>query len=89
MPIVRIPALLQALSGGASEVRASGATLRDVIDDLERQFPGMGDRLVDAGALRRDVMIAVGGDEVSDLNAPVPEDGEVLILPAISGGSER
>jgi molybdopterin converting factor small subunit len=83
---VRLPPLLRPLAGGADAVRAEGVTLRAVITDLDRRFPGMADRVIDDGAIRGDVMIAVGGDEVSDLDAPIPEDAEVHILPAIAGG---
>jgi molybdopterin synthase sulfur carrier subunit len=86
MPRVLLPALLRPLAGGASSVDASGATLRAVIEDLDRQFPGLRDRIVDAGTIRPDVMIAVGSDEVRDLDAPVPNGSEVHILPAIAGG---
>ncbi len=86
MPRVLLPALLRPLAGGASSVEASGATLRAVIADLDRQFPGLRDRIVDAGAIRPDVMIAVDPDEVRDLDAPVPPGSEVHVLPAIAGG---
>ena len=87
MAVVWIPALLRPLAGGAETVRASGATLRDVIDDLERQHPGLRDRLVDSGAIRSEVALAVDSDEVSDLSSIVSDDAEVYILPAIAGGS--
>ena len=86
MVTVRLPASLQPLAGGAASVQSGGATLRAVIDDLERHFPGMGERLVEAGAVRGDVMIAVGSDETRDLDAPLPDGAEVHILPAIAGG---
>ncbi|MHB8682712.1 MAG: MoaD/ThiS family protein [Dehalococcoidia bacterium] len=86
MPRVLLPALLQPLAGGASSVAASGATLRTVIEDLDRQCPGLRDRIVDAGAIRPDVMIAIDADEVRDLDAPVSAGSEVRILPAIAGG---
>ncbi len=87
MATVFLPSTLRPLAGGASTTPAAGATLRDVIDDLERQHPGIRERVVDAAGIRPDVMIAVGSDEVRDLNAPVGDDSEVHILPAISGGS--
>lgn len=86
MPSVQLPALLRPLAGGAATVVASGATLRDVIDDLDRQFPGLADRIVLDGAIRPDVMVAIDADEVRDLDATVSADGEVHILPAIAGG---
>ncbi len=86
MPRVLIPALLRPLAGGASSVEVAGTTLRAVIDDLERQYPGLRDRVIEAGAFRPDVMIAIDADEVRDLDAPVASGSEVHILPAIAGG---
>ncbi|HEY8171783.1 MAG TPA: MoaD/ThiS family protein [Dehalococcoidia bacterium] len=86
MARVHLPALLRPLAGGASSVEASGATLRAVIDDLDRQFPGLGERIVDAGEIRPDVMVAIDADEVRDLDAPIAPGSEVHILPAIAGG---
>ena len=86
MPRVLLPSLLRPLAENASSVDVDGATLRAVIDALDRRFPGIGARIVDAGEIRPDVMIAIGADETRDLDAPVAADGEVHILPAIAGG---
>ncbi len=86
MAIVWIPSLLRPLAGGAETVRASGATLRDVIDDLDRQHPGLRDRILDAGSIRDEIALAIGSDQASDLSAAVRPDDEVHILPAIAGG---
>jgi molybdopterin converting factor small subunit len=84
--VVWIPALFQPLAGGATTVRASGATLLDVINELDRQHPGFRDKLIDGGAIRSEVIIAIGGEEAAGLSAPVGEEAEVHILPAIAGG---
>ena len=55
--IVRIPTPLRTLTGGADEVSASGSTLADVIEDLERRHPGIRDRLLDEKGVRRFVNI--------------------------------
>ena len=86
MPVVRLPSLLRPLAGGASEIVASGATLREVIDDIDRQHPGLKDRILEGDMIRGDTMLAVGADEAQDLNTPVPPDAEVHILPSIAGG---
>jgi molybdopterin converting factor small subunit len=86
MALVRLPGTLQGLANGASSVEASGVTLRSLIDDLDRLHPGMRDQIVESGAIRPDVMIAIDADEVRDLDAGVPEGAEVHILPAIAGG---
>jgi molybdopterin converting factor small subunit len=87
MPVVRLPGLLQPLAGGASSVEVEGGTLRAVFDDLERKHPGIAARIVDAGEIRPEIMIAIDADEVRDIDAPVPAGAEVHILPAIAGGS--
>jgi molybdopterin converting factor small subunit len=78
--------MLQPLAGGFAAVEANGETLRAVLDDLERQFPGLGERIIEAGAIRADVILAVGTDEVRDLDTLIPSDTEVYIAPAIAGG---
>jgi molybdopterin converting factor small subunit len=84
---VYLPSTLRPLAGGAATLPAAGATLREILDDLERQHPGIRERILDHAGIRPDVMIAVGSDEVRDLSAPVGDDSEVHILPAIAGGS--
>jgi molybdopterin converting factor small subunit len=86
MATVFLTALLRPLAGGASSVQTDGATLRAVLVDLERRHPGLTGRIIDEGVIRPDVMVAVGADEVRDLNAPVAPTDEVHILPAIAGG---
>ena len=86
MAVVWIPSLLRPLAGGAETVRASGATLRAVIDDLDRQHPGLRDRILDGASIRDEIALAIGGDQASDPSQPVGPDDEVHILPAIAGG---
>ena len=86
MATVILPALLRPLAGGAGKIEATGSTLRDVLDDLERQHPGIRDRVVDGAGFRPEVFVASGGEEAFGLDAPVPAGAEVHILPAIAGG---
>jgi molybdopterin converting factor small subunit len=86
MATVRLPSLLHQFTGGTPAVEASGSTLRALIQDLDRRYPGLAGRIVDAGAIRDDIMLAVDGDEVRDLDAVLPDGAEVHILPAIAGG---
>ena len=58
--IVRIPAALRSLTAGADEVKAAGATVGAVIEDLEKRHPGLRDRLLDAKGVRRFINIYVG-----------------------------
>ena len=74
-------------AGGRSSVQAAGATLREVIADLDRQFPGFGARIVQGGALREEIMAAVDQDETNVLDTPVKPDSEVHLLMAIAGGA--
>jgi molybdopterin converting factor small subunit len=87
MASVWIPALLRPLAGGAESVRVSGATLAEVIADLDRQHAGFRDRLVENGAVRPEIVLTVGGVEASNLATPVADDADVHIVPAIAGGA--
>jgi len=87
--IVRIPAALRTLTGGADEVKAVGGTIGEVIDDLDQRHPGMKDRLVDAKGVRRFINIYVGEDDVrftGGLGTELKSGDQVSIIPAIAGG---
>ncbi|HEX5036784.1 MAG TPA: MoaD/ThiS family protein [bacterium] len=90
MAKVRIPTPLQKLTQNQGEVAAAGATLKDVLDDLNKQFPGIRERLYDEkGALRRFVNFYVNNEDIRFLNGettPVKDGDEVSIVPAIAGG---
>lgn len=91
MPVrVRIPTPLRSLTKGSAEVEASGDSVADVIEDLERQFPGLRERLLDeSGALRRFVNIYVNEDDIRFLDGvkTVLKPGDQLsVVPAIAGG---
>jgi molybdopterin synthase sulfur carrier subunit len=87
MATVRIPALLRPLTGDVSTAQASGATLRAIIDDVDRQFPGVRDRLLDGDAIRGDIAFAINGEEATELYASIGPEDELYILPAIAGGN--
>ncbi|MDX6766079.1 MAG: ubiquitin-like small modifier protein 1 [Candidatus Methylacidiphilales bacterium] len=91
MPIaVSIPPPLRGLTHNADTVNAEGATVGEIIADLEKNFPGIGDRLLDAnGQIRRFVNIYVNGEDVrflEDQSTPVKSNDELSIVPAIAGG---
>ena len=69
---------------------AAGASLKDVINDLESRHPGMRDRLLDEkGEIRRFVNIYLNGDDVrflDQLNSAVKDGDDISIVPAIAGG---
>ena len=88
MARVWIPSLLRDLTGGAETVTVPGASVRQVIDELDRLHPGARGRLCDGDALRAGLAVVVD-NEVARLGLlqPVGPDSEVHFLPAIGGGS--
>jgi sulfur-carrier protein len=89
MITVRIPTPLRTLTGGNEQVEVNGATLREVIDTLEKQHPGIRDRLLDDKGVRRFVNIYVGDEDVrflDGLETKLAAGTEVSIVPAIAGG---
>lgn len=87
MATVVIPALLRTLTGGKDRTQAAGATLKDIIDDLERQFPGFRDRVVEHGDLAGSIAVSIDGEIITGgLSEPVPPNSEVHFVPAIGGG---
>ena len=87
---VRIPTILRTYTGGESEVKAEGATLAEVLDDLEANHTGIRARILDdAGDIRRFVNVYVGNDDVRFLDGlatPTPDGAQLSILPAVAGG---
>ena len=88
---VRIPTPLRTMTSGQAEVTVDGATVRDVIEGLEKQFPGMRARLCDdSGDVRRFVNVFVGDEDIrflQGLDTPVPDGTQVSIIPAVAGGA--
>ena len=87
---VRIPTILRTYTEGASEVSASGATLAEVLDDLDGNFSGIKGRILDeSGELRRFVNVYVGNDDVrflDNLATPTPDGTQISVIPAVAGG---
>jgi sulfur-carrier protein len=90
MPTVRIPAPLRKLTGDQRVVEASGATLADLVADLERRFPGIKGRIMGAdGQVHSFVNIFVDDQDVrflQGLATPLREEAEISIIPAMAGG---
>ena len=86
---VRIPTPLRTLTGGADEVAIAGATVREVIDNLEKKHPGLKERLGDQEGVRRFVNIYANEEDIrflDNLDTSVKEGDSVSIVPAIAGG---
>lgn len=90
MSKVRIPTPLRKLTQNQAEVDAAGSTIREMVDDLEKQFPGFKERMCDdAGELRRFVNVYVGEEDIrflEGLDTKIPDGEQVSIIPAVAGG---
>ena len=87
---VRIPTQLRPLTAGASEVEVQAQTVREAIDALEREYPGMKARLLDEqGTLRRFVNLFVADEDIrflQGLDTRLPDGATLSIVPAVAGG---
>lgn len=86
---VSIPTILRPHTGGQKRVSARGDTLAAVIGDLETNYAGISERLVDAGKLHRFVNIYVNDEDVrfsGGLDTEIADGDTVTILPAVAGG---
>jgi molybdopterin synthase sulfur carrier subunit len=86
---VRVPTPLRTLTGGKDEVDAKGKTVREVIDDLERNYPGLKERLCDDKGVRRFVNIYQNEEDIrflDSLETAVKDGDSISIVPAIAGG---
>jgi molybdopterin synthase sulfur carrier subunit len=87
---VRIPTPLQKLTQNQAEVKANGANIRELIEDLEKNFPGIKERICDeTGEIRRFINIYVNEEDVRFLQqdgTPLKDGDEVSMIPAIAGG---
>ena len=89
MSIVRVPPVLRAEAGGAREVEASGANVRELLEDLSTRLPELGSRVYDDGELQSFVNVYVDGEDVrtrDGLETPVHDSSTVILLPAMAGG---
>jgi len=87
---ISIPTILRNYTAGAKSVAASGESLAAVFADLEAKYPGIRERLVDDGGLRRFVNVYLNDEDVrflSGLDTEIADGDEVTILPAVAGGA--
>mgnify|MGYP001071506533 CR=1 FL=1 len=87
---VRIPTILRTYTQGAAEVTGEGATLREVLQKLDADYPGIGARILDEqGKIRRFVNVYVGEEDVrfaDGLDTATPDGSLISIIPAVAGG---
>ncbi|WP_017538666.1 MULTISPECIES: MoaD/ThiS family protein [Nocardiopsis] len=87
---VRVPTILRTYTQDASQVTAEGATLKEVLADLDANHPGIRARILDdAGKIRRFVNVYVGDEDVrfaEGLDTATKDGVEVSIIPAVAGG---
>jgi molybdopterin synthase sulfur carrier subunit len=87
---VRIPTILRSYTGGAKTVEGSGATLDELLNNLDAAHGGLRERLVDGEKLRRFVNVYLNDEDVrflGGLETPVKDGDTVTVLPAVAGGS--
>ena len=84
---VRIPTPLRSYTGNEANVEASGTTVGELLDDLDRQFPGIAFRVVDEqGRMRQHMVVWLDGERCRDLSASVEGQDELVLMQALSGG---
>ncbi len=87
---VRVPTPLRKYTNGADEVDAAGDTVKALVDDLEKNYPGIKERICDeSGKIRRFVNVYVNGDDIrflQNLDTTVNNGDNISIVPAIAGG---
>ena len=87
---VKIPTPLRRLTNQKDKVSASGANVSAIVEALDKEFPGIKERLCDEnGSLRHFVNIYINGEDVryvDGINTAVKDGDEVSIVPAVAGG---
>jgi molybdopterin converting factor small subunit len=87
--VVRVPPVLRSEAGGNREVEATGATVRELLEDLSVRHPALGSRVYGEGELQSYVNVYVDGEDVrtrDGLDTPVGDRSTVILLPAMAGG---
>lgn len=87
---IRIPTPLRKLTQDQELVEAAGSTIGEILQSLDQQFPGLGERIFDEqGKVRRFVNVFLNDEDIrflDNLSTPVQEHDEISIVPAIAGG---
>jgi len=86
---VRIPTPLQRLTEGKEEVEGEPGTIIAIVNNLDKKFPGIGERISEGGKIRRFINIYLNDEDIRFLKneeTEVKDGDEVSIIPAIAGG---
>ena len=87
MATVFIPTMLQPVTGGVKQVEIEASNVRQVIDGLDLQYPGVKDRLVESGKIRPSLAVSIDGEVARmGMQEKVGPRSEVHFVPAIAGG---
>ena len=86
---VKVTANLQKMVGGKRSVEAEGGSVRELLDDLDRRYPGFKGQIVTDGQIQRFVNIYLNDEDIrflERLDTPLKEGDTLSILPALAGG---
>ncbi len=87
MPVVWVPSLMRALTGGKEQVHVEGKTIREVVEHLEMNFPGFKARVCEDDRIRPGLAVSVDGVVTTEgLRQKVEPETEIHFVAAISGG---
>ncbi len=89
MPTVFIPAMMQKLTAGAGSIELDGSNVRELVNNLDKRYPGCRDWLVDGTVLKPNISVAVDGAIAPmGLLEDVNPDSEVHFVAALAGGAD-
>ena len=89
MATIFIPTMLQEITHGTKKLELDARTVRQVVDELGKMYPGIQERLLDANDIREGLAVVVDGDvSVMGMLTKVSQTSEVHIVPAIGGGEQ-
>jgi molybdopterin synthase sulfur carrier subunit len=86
---IHIPTPMRQHTNGQAVVEGTGGTVKALLDDLGRQFPGIAQRLFENGQVRRFVNVYLNDEDIrylDNLSTPVKDGDELSIIPAVAGG---
>ena len=84
---IRVASLLHSYTGGAKVIELEASTVREAMEALDRRFPGLAFRVIDEqGSIRQHMNIFLGEEKVIDPMTPIPNNAEIYIVGALSGG---